>query len=105
MITKPRKLSASDPQVAAFVDWIVANENDVWLYYLAHMGLNSHLAKHMKSSPFMRGTRLDDKILQLIHRFDSSIDSVDVSTFRRAVQLHVRENKLIARAYKDFKEP
>ena len=100
-----KKVKPDDPRVAEFVEWANANENELWLNYLVNKGLNAHLAKYMSASPFPRGTPIDARVLNLIHKFWPALTSVEVGDFRWAVMGHIHENGLIKKAFPEYQEP
>ena len=99
-----RKFESSDPEVKAFVECVSATERETWLSYLVLLGLNAHLSRYVTSSPFVRGTHLDTRMVQLIKSFSPDLSTIEIISFRAAVQRFVREEKIIGSEF-DYREP
>lgn len=100
-----RKFEPSDARVADFIEWVQANESETWLSYLVNKGLNAHLAKYMSASPFPRGTPVDTRIVQLIHKFWPELATSEITNFRWAVMGYINEHHLIKKAFPEYQEP
>jgi hypothetical protein len=99
-----RRFNPWDPEIASFIEWVTATELVTWRSYLVILGLHAHLSRYVTSSPFIRGTHLDTRIIQLIHKFAPDLNAIERVSFRGAVQTFVHDMKLIGKEF-DYREP